>query len=195
MSRKKVVVVLLCLVSLMISNARVAGDIIVEEQVHDIRVGVRVAGEILAGVAGGAVVGGGGGLAMYKLGVDLWDVQLNPLPYVGILSGIALGSSVGVYLIGNIGDETGSFPATLAGGALGALIVGGGCLWLALSGTPSSDGDPPELAAFPGVVLSFVSAPIGAYIGFNKTRRYKSPSTSDSHAAPPIYFNLLRVRF
>ena len=50
--------------------------------------------------------------------------------------GWLVGVPVGVYLVGNTGNETGSFLATLGG--------------------------------------SFILGPIGAAIGFNMTRRYKS---------------------
>lgn len=75
----------------------------------------------------------------------------------GFLIAYPIGSAIGVYLVGNIGDETGSFGATLRGsiigGALGLLAFGVGVL--------------------PG-------APIGATIGFNSSRRYKTPRTSET---------------
>ncbi len=66
---------------------------------------------------------------------------------IGALIGYTLGSATGVYLVGNIGDGTGSFLATLGGSILGVLGYG-------------------------------VGSPIGAAIGFNLTRRYKSPPAS-----------------
>ncbi len=97
---------------------------------------------------------------------------------------IHLGSSIGVYLVGNIGNETGDFLATLGGGILGGLA--GIFIFTAI------------IKDLDNGAVVLVGPPIGATIGFNLTRRYKSPPASDSQmspAAPPIYFNLVRVRF
>jgi hypothetical protein len=68
-----------------------------------------------------------------------------------ILVGWAIGSSVGVYLVGNVEDETGLFLATLAGSILGTPFL-------------------------------LVGSPISATIGFNMTRRYKSPPIKSTDA-------------
>jgi hypothetical protein len=48
---------------------------------------------------------------------------LNPASLLGLVSGYTLGVSLGVYLIGNIGDQTGVFADTF-GGAIGGLLAG-----------------------------------------------------------------------
>ena len=201
MKRKMFAVVLLCIVGLMMSAL---------ESVADSPSGGRVAGEISAGVVGGIGGGVGGHLVMYELGMTS-DITRDRIPQLfwgveGIMVGIGLVSSIGVYLAGNIGsNETGSFPATLGGGILGALIAGGipfgGCLYNYSTSVPSGGDEtfPIEMLVIMGeygcMVTGVLGATIGATIGFNKTRRYKSLDTSDTSAAPPIYFNLLRVRF
>ena len=135
----------------------------------------RIAGEILAGTVTGLAVGlpvgpvtsiqfdnGGcfGGLAalgMFSL--------LFPTLY-------GLGSAVGVYLVGRIGKQTGSFFATLGWGFLGGLVLVimlfkvHSVEWLYC--VPSV----PRGAFAPLVLLI---PPLMATYAFNLTRRYKKP--------------------
>lgn len=171
----------------------------------------RIVGELLAGGTGGVAVV----IAGMQLGALIGSVvgDRDKGAYIGFIIGsigYPLGNAMGVYLVGNLGNETGSFSATLKGSILGtlvgALVGGAGCLFA----TADSEVDPifitiyttSELMPIALVGGGLVGAPIGASIGatlkFNKTRRYKSPPASEgriSPAAPIIYFDLVKVRF
>jgi hypothetical protein len=65
-----------------------------------------------------------------------------------------------IYLIGRSRNMTGSYLATLLGGVIGALAAG-------LTG--------------PAVlIITPVSSPIGSIIGFNQTRRYRTPQSEEN---------------
>jgi len=145
--------------------------------------GGRITGEILVGGVGGIVGWLGGGFIGAGVAGEGYPGELAGF-FIGGSIGYTLGCPIGVYLVGNIGNETGDFLATLGGGILGGLAS----LFIFTAIIKDLDNG--------AVVL--VGPPIGATIGFNLTRRYKSPPASDSQmspAAPPIYFNLVRVRF
>ncbi len=144
---------------------------------------IRITGEILAGGVGGILIGVGGCL----IGAEYEKYKYGEGEYRGLWSalfvapiGYTLGNAIGVYLVGNIGDETGSFLATLGGSILG-LGVG---VVLALSADSFN-----ERAAFPTFVAS---SSICATIGFNLTRRYNSPPATRT---APIRLDLVKVRF
>ena len=75
----------------------------------------RIVGEILAGGVGGVVVGFVGLVVgiNYAFARDLPMGKCNPVVGYAIRIGSVLGSTIGVYVVGNIGNETGSFLATL----------------------------------------------------------------------------------
>jgi hypothetical protein len=127
----------------------------------------RIIGEFLAGGAGGLTALG----VVWILWFLLSSVAFRHLGewaeipvFICLLVVVAvthsLGSAIGVYLVGNIGNETGSFAATWGYGFLGG-IAGIGIL--CASGRLS-------------VVPELLGTSIGAIIGFNLTRRYKSPT-------------------
>lgn len=123
---------------------------------------LRVPGEIIAGGAGGlaGVLAGGSVIrSMKEIGVDSDGIAASVLAVSS-----AFGCASCVYAVGNIGDETGSLLATLAGSALG-IAVG-------LLGNYACDRSDHEIAA---IIFLLASPPIGATIGFNMTRRYKLP--------------------
>ncbi len=147
---------------------------------------VRVAGELLAGGIGG--LAGFAPPLILCIGAEtsegLWPAYCLPVTY-------PLFTTAGVYLVGCIGDETGSFLATLAGSSLGAvagIIVFVGGLEVFESDT-----------LLPYIVLTTSLLPsAGAVIGFNLSRKYNSHADSGTEmnsCAPPIYFNLVRGRF
>lgn len=127
----------------------------------------RIIGEFLAGVAGGFA-----GLGVVLI---LWfSFSFVAFRHLGEWAEIpvficmllvaavthSLGSAIGVHLVGNIGNETGSFAATWGYGFLGGIAgIGILCALGRLS-----------------VVPEFLGAPVGAIIGFNLTRSYKSPT-------------------
>lgn len=95
---------------------------------------------------------------------DLITIKGATTGYVLSMASIPLGSSLGVYLIGNIGNETGSFLFTLLGSIIGVIT------WL--------------LSAFliyninntgtqPFVIIGLIFVPIGATIGFNLSKQKK----------------------
>lgn len=153
--------------------------------------GGRITGEILVGGVGGIVGGLGGGFIGAGVAGEGYPEELVG-GIIGGSIGYTLGCSIGVYLVGNIGNETGDFLATLGGGILGGLA---GIFAITAIIKDLENG---AVRLVVRVAVALVGPPIGATIGFNLTRRYKSPPASDSQmspAAPPIYFNLVRVRF
>jgi hypothetical protein len=133
--------------------------------------GSRVGGEIAVAtllLVGGAYVGGRIG---YEAALDCPreyegcgdDALLHGGLPGGAIGGV-IGATAGVFVIGNLGDETGSLWATLGGSGGGALFATAAILW-------SSDGGNNQIGT--GSVLLLLAAPIaGATIGFNLTRRY-----------------------
>lgn len=125
--------------------------------------GGRIAGEILAGGALGFALGFGGGLlgAVIVGGdeIEEWGWGL----IIGGSLGASIGSALGVYVVGSIGNETGSIGATFLGSVLGV-----GLGWASLLG-----GEESTLT-----YMSFAIPPILACVGFNMTRRYKFSSSS-----------------
>jgi hypothetical protein len=79
-----------------------------------------------------------------------------------------LGCAIGVYFVGRIGSQTGSFLATL-GGSLIALFVMG-LLYFYIKVAEDMMLGIEKVVLWP---LVFLAAPIMATIGFNLTRRYK----------------------
>jgi hypothetical protein len=82
----------------------------------------------------------------------------------------ALITAVGVYLAGSARNQTGSFWAALAGTALGAAAV-----FAVAVGAVAGDCSIVGGAMF---AIALAAPVLGATIGFNLTRRYKSPPTS-----------------
>jgi len=156
--------------------------------------GDRIAGEILAGGAGGIAVGFAGMFIGSKLAGCRYGLfgrdECSPLGAItGGLIGYPLGSAIGVYCVGNIGNETGSCLATLGGSILALGVLGLGARVI-LAYTPS-DGLSQDLAIY----CLFASPLIGATIGFNLTRRYKSPSAESETALINFRVDLVEVKF
>lgn len=133
----------------------------------------RVGGEFLAGAVGAIV-----GLAPV-LSFLFQEAKHGPSEFAGLallfhlpityLLGILI-STVGVYLVGNARNETGSFGLTLGGSAFGAAAA------LAVSiHTIAGERHVDDRILF---VIFFVAPTLGAIVGFNLTRRYKSPPAS-----------------
>lgn len=137
----------------------------------------RIAGEILAGMAAGFAVG-----PLVTLGVIagmaprarassefggaiLWGLAVLyvfPVAY-------GLGSAVGVYLVGRIGGQTGSFLLTLGGGFLGGL----GAIATLQSMPLGGIGMAVEVEMM--IRLSLLPMPpLLATLGFNAIRRYRA---------------------
>jgi hypothetical protein len=141
----------------------------------------RIAVEIIGAAAVGTILGITGGYIGGKLyeGCSGFLCEFDGI-LIGWSIGYPLGSAIGVYIAGNTGNEIGSFPSTLLGSILGQLGgLGGVAIAIALAGEGEGEGEG-ELAVGLGGVLFFVGSPIGATIGFNLTRRYKSPPSSET---------------
>lgn len=135
----------------------------------------RIAGEAFAG----AYAGIGGFLIGRFIGErtsDLLGAEREEMRRrVGFASGVALAglATAGtVYGIGNIGDETGNFDATLLGagvGFVGALAIAR--MTLGPSERPREGMSTAMRWAAANVIALLPS--VGATVGFNSTRRYK----------------------
>ena len=153
----------------------------------------RASGELFAGILGGGVtamggliIGGLSGLAWYgrtdepcesEDGAGCDDFEVAQYAVTGGVIGFAamypLGTGLGVALAGRAGDQTGSIGAAVKGSYTGALAgaVGGVALgWLGAELTGGSNGDSMEAG---GMIGMLVGAPIGAWIGFDRTRAYE----------------------
>jgi len=113
-----------------------------------------ITNELISGTVGGICIG-------YYVG---WFAG-----NIGYCTGYMLGSSSGVYRAGNMGNETGSFWATLGGSVLGG-ILGVGIILVTNHYELVSEDVQSKVE-----IVSILSFPvIGATIGFNLTRKYKS---------------------
>jgi len=154
--------------------------------------GGRIAGEIGAG-AGCGILAGSVGFLIGAAITPAGEGQFGELKKVGgggigFFIGYPLGNSIGVYLVGNRGNETGSFGTTLLGSMAGMVA--------ALLPIIIFQDDYPGWIGLP----AFFGLPIaGGIIGFNMTRSYKSPHNSgtafinfrNGHirlAIPAVYF-------
>ena len=130
---------------------------------------LRITGELLAGGAGGFVLGLGGALTSALMSGGFKSGG----PYEGMPLGALVGSSIGVsasvYLVGVCGNETGSYRATLLGTITGHLIGFG------IYSLFNIDNETLEFAMIFGLPA------ICGVIGFNSTRSYeKSPDTGNA---------------
>lgn len=117
----------------------------------------RITAEILGGVAAGTALAYG--LLSTEPNKDKEDLLGAGF---AIITGLTIGSMLGVYLVGNLGNETGSFDKTVQGsfsGLLGSLVL-----------LPLFQGSDY------GLIIMAISQSIAATIGFNMNRRYKTPS-------------------
>ena len=130
----------------------------------------RIAGELLAGGLGGAGVGSlvlyAGVLSLERTSLDDF-AALGFAMFIGLIGSVVgplLGSTIGVYLVGSLGDETGSLWITLGGSIIGVLV----CRLMTYFAAPCG--------SFGTALLGFTSAvlvSISPTIAFNLTRRYK----------------------
>lgn len=118
----------------------------------------RVAGELLAGIATGALLGYLGSQITQNENSGWMDFSGFP----GFIIGFTLGASTAVWAIGSIGNQTGSLGATILGTLLGIAS------WLPLTLANPFDNDD---YIIPGALIL---AGIGGTAAFNMTRRYSA---------------------
>ena len=150
----------------------------------------RIACEILAGAVTGAVTASAFAyLSLYVVGygteiAGLGKGCMDGLLIVAILGMIMVfvavpfyivGCTVGVYLVGRIGNQTGSFLATLGGVFLGLPVMVLLVFYIFMAEQYSMTLGIQKIILWP---LVFLAAPIGAALCFNLTRRYKEPPPS-----------------
>ncbi len=134
---------------------------------------VRIAGEIVCGYSAGLAGGVVSVLALKPI-ADSVSGGRDVILAIGVSTGYAFGSVGGVYLVGSLGNQTGSFSTTMLGVLMGAAVgVTGAIITVAIIG--DEDNHYAELPLF-------VAPAIGATIGFNLSRRYKSPSAESGTA-------------
>ena len=130
---------------------------------------VKVAGELLAGCVLGAAAGMGGAylgasISILDTGRSIGDIIAGA--GLGMMAAYPLGCALGVYLVGNLGNETGSFGSALLG-AYGGMVVWGGSAIALNKLSPTSS----TVASLAFLVIP----PLFATLAFNKSRRYKNP--------------------
>lgn len=138
----------------------------------------KIAGEIMVGgVAAtlGGILGAGLGYAVtYNGNRNEWfNTSGAPGAVVGYAIASNLGCALGVYLIGNSGNEKGSFSATLGGSITGSL-VGGGLVFLLYKANHGKGSSAPYF------FVAAVAQTTGAVIGFNSSRKKKVEAPSSA---------------
>ncbi len=140
----------------------------------------RIACEILAGAATAAALAY---LSLYVVGYGakfsgLGEGCMDGLAVLAIMIYVAppvyvLGCAVGVYFVGRIGNQTGSFLATLGGVFLGVPVMAILFLYLDMAEYKAL-----EMVKIILWSLMLLIPPVGATLCFNLTRRYKEPPSS-----------------
>jgi len=130
---------------------------------------VKVAGELLAGCVLGAAAGMGGAylgasISILDTGRSFGDIIAGA--GLGMMAAYPLGCALGVYLVGNLGNETGSFGSALLG-AYGGMVVGVGSAY-ALNKLS------PNVSSVASLAI-LVTPALFATLAFNRSRRYKNP--------------------
>ena len=154
--------------------------------------------KFIAGGVGGALIGLPGGLIGFGLedcsnGQEDYGI-LDEFEFCGIggfliggLIGYHFGTAAGVYIVGNISNENGSYGSALLGSTAWQIV---GSLIFAVNQNYATG------------VFWFASAPIGATVEYNRSRKIKSKNLQSRalinlngrkiELAPPmIYFNRL----
>jgi hypothetical protein len=135
----------------------------------------RVAGEVLAGAyagIGGYVLGNWAGGMLASMLPSTSDGARDRIAMVSGILGAGIATAASVAAVGNIGDETGSYPAALAGTAGGVAV--GLLLNQLLYGHARlpSEGESSRVRWIEASLEAMLPA-IGATIAFNSTRRFK----------------------
>jgi hypothetical protein len=137
---------------------------------------MRIAEEVLGGTLAGTL----GGVAALAAAMAI-DAPRDTFLIVST-GAWAIGSGGAVYLFGNMGDQTGSFSATMLGSAAGVGIVVAFSWVSAYLGNDLYDTNPDLWVV--AALVSILLPPTGATIGFNLTRRYDDSSTAEPETGP-----------
>jgi hypothetical protein len=145
----------------------------------------RITGEFLAGVAVGTAAAVIPAYLLFKLfprepGSGPAGAPANLPELIAFLSipvGYAIGSAIGVYLVGNSGNQTGSFLLPLVGTSL---VVIGGLAATFLSGH------------WEFIPVTLVGAPAVAVGVFNSTRRYKTDAGNSGSGNTTVVLGQMR---
>ena len=134
---------------------------------------VRIAGEILAGTTVGFAVAYA--VALVTAIPFVKESCFGPVEAMAVFVLVfpiayALATASGVYFVGRIGNQTGSFLATAGGVFLGVPVTA--LLYLYIGAADYMMLGIEKIVLWP---LVFLAPPIGATLGFNLTRRYKEP--------------------
>ena len=135
----------------------------------------RIAGELLAGAALGFVALLVVYRPVYKRFADSFEGILGSLlAYVFVFPPLyGLATAVGVYLVGNIGKQTGSFLTTLGWSFLLACLAPVALVFLFATTTEEE-----KIVRLAVKALVLLIPPIFATVGFNLRRRYKEPPSA-----------------
>ncbi len=130
----------------------------------------RVFAEVMVGGMLGAVGGVGGIVVGITMEEDCDDCSFPGIAMVGTVVGVSLMSSLGVYAVGVIGPQTGSFGATLGGALVGSLAsIGIVAAWR------------DDAALLPALAPPIV----GAVVGFNLSRELEAGGLQLAPAVNP----------
>jgi hypothetical protein len=128
-------------------------------------------GKIVGEFMTGTMLGIGMGIGAAYIGASIsyngdWFSEW-PGAFIGFTLAYPLGCALGVYAVGNLGSDTGSFSSAL-GAAYGGILLGAAGAWALSKVSHTAAG------------LAFLTAPpLLATIVFNKTRRYKYAPTAN----------------
>ena len=129
----------------------------------------KAVGEFMTGTVLGLGVGIGAAYVGASISYDgSWFSEL-PGAIMGFTLAYPLGCALGVYAVGNLGSDTGSFSSAL-GAAYGGILLGAFSAWALSQVSQTAAG------------LAFLATPpLFATLAFNKSRRYKNtPAASTS---------------
>jgi hypothetical protein len=178
-------------------DARLAPEVLQARPPRPQPSSARMTGELVAGTLAGSLgitVGLMSGVAVFYLQDEPctyddycdtdWGEVLYPLggAFVGTVALYPLGNGLGVALAGRTGNQTGSIGAAIRGSYVGAVTgaAAGATLGLLASLFTSAE-HRGSFTFFGGATGWLVGAPIGAFIGFDRTRAYDV-----SPARPPL---------
>ncbi len=102
--------------------------------------------------------------------------------WVGLVAGVILGGSAGVYLVGRRGRVAGSYAATLMASILAVLV--GAVLLLAVGGAAPGNW---LLSTHPlALPMLFLMTLVGSMLGFELTRGHIQPAASEADQSPGL---------